>query len=115
MTMRVWVLLYNPRSENEGIYAQMIGDQNVVIAFEDEDDAVRYSGYLEAQDFRAPVPEAIDKEEIKEFCESAGYEYYLVSAGELCVPPEQNVQQTDWQPDEKTVIEEFRRRLEGLF
>jgi hypothetical protein len=113
--MRVWVLLYNPRSENEGIYAQKIGDKNVVIAFAEEDDAVRYSVYLEAQDFRSPVPEAIDEGEITEFCQSAGYEYYLVPAGELCLPPEQNVAQTDWQPDEQTMIEEFRRRLEGLF
>ena len=35
--MRVWVLLYNPRSENEGIYAQKIGDKNVVIAFAEGD------------------------------------------------------------------------------
>jgi hypothetical protein len=25
------------------------------------------------------------------------------------------VEQTDWQPDEKDLIEDFRKRLEGLF
>ncbi|MFN3926919.1 MAG: DUF3110 domain-containing protein [Pseudanabaenaceae cyanobacterium] len=113
--MAVWVLLYNPHTDNEGIYTQLINDRNIVLAFEDEDDAVRYAGYLEAQDFPTPTPEAIDQAEVEEFCQSAGYEFYLVPAGELLVPPEKNVEQTDWQPDEKDLIEEFRRRLENLF
>jgi len=112
--MYVWVLLFNTGTDNEGIYTQLVGDRNVVIAFEDEDDAIRYAGYLEAQDFRLPTPERIDQSEIEEFCRDAGYEYYLVSAGDLYVPPEHNVERTDWQPDEKELIEEFRQRLEGL-
>ncbi len=113
--MYVWVLLFNPRTDNEGIYTQLVGDRNLVLAFSDEDDAIRYAGYLEAQDFPNPVPEKMERKEIEEFCQGAGYDFYVVEAGELCMPPEQNVEQTDWQPDEKQLIEDFRRRLEGLF
>ncbi len=113
--MDVWVLLYGVGTDNEGIYTQLVGDRNVVIAFEEEEDAIRYAGYLEAQDFRVPTPERIPQSEIEEFCRDAGYEYYLVSAGDLYVPPERNVERTDWQPDEKELIEDFRKRLEKLF
>lgn len=119
--MRVFVLLFNPRTENEGIHTLRIGDRNVVLMFESEDDASRYAMMLEAQDFAQPVPEAIDLEEIEEFCRSAGYDYKLISEGELALPPETNVEETDWQPDREeepnlsdSELDRIRRQLEGL-
>gem|GEM_PF-3889562 len=51
---QVYVLLFNARSENEGIHTLQIGDRNVVLMFESEDDAIRFGGMLEAQDFPNP-------------------------------------------------------------
>lgn len=136
--MRVFVLLFNARTENEGIHTLKLGDRNIVLMFESEEDAIRYGLMLEAQDFSSPTVEAFESEEIEEFCESATYECKLVPTGTLVLPPESNVEETDWQPDadrsdalpsrreqssgdgegkpefSESELETLRRRLEGL-
>ncbi|AFY78503.1 Protein of unknown function (DUF3110) [Pleurocapsa sp. PCC 7327] len=138
--MRVFVLLFNARTENEGIHTIQIGDRNKVLMFESEDDATRYALLLEAQDFPAPTVEAIDSEEIEEFCRSADYDWEIVKDGMLAIPPDKNVENTDWKPDgnysepetatetetgtetgtetdseiSPSELESIRRRLEGL-
>ncbi|SKB14599.1 conserved hypothetical protein [Planktothrix sp. PCC 11201] len=123
--MRVYVLLFNAGTENEGIHTIQMGDRNKVLIFEDEDDAIRFGVLLEAQDFPTATVEAIDEEEIKEFCISVDYDWERVGSGELAIPPENNVDQTDWQveedqPPEKEPdfvspeLDDIRKRLEGL-
>ena len=119
--MRVFVLLFNARTENEGIHTIQIGDQNKVLMFESMDDATRFGVLLEAQDFPPSTVEEFDQEEIMEFCRSVNYEWEVVSAGALAIPPENNVENTDWQADEKkesemveTDLDRIRRQLEGL-
>jgi hypothetical protein len=130
--MQVFVLLFNVGTENEGLHSLQIGDRNVVLMFEDEDDATRYALLLEAQDFPLPAVEALDQEEIEEFCEGAGYDCQFVPQGFvpqsdaerlLLAPPEANVDQTDLdlavdQPKETVMesdeLERIRRKLEGL-
>ncbi|MBW4611123.1 MAG: DUF3110 domain-containing protein [Hassallia sp. WJT32-NPBG1] len=98
--MRVFVLIFNVRTENEGIHTIRVGDRNKILMFESEDDATRYALLLEAQDFASPTVEVVDAEEIKEFCENANYDWEIVPEnGELAIPPEINVPETDWQPD----------------
>ena len=46
--------------------------------FEEEDDATRYCGLLEAQDFPLPTVEIVNIEEIKNFCTKLDYEFRLV-------------------------------------
>ncbi len=111
--MRVFVLIFNARTENEGIHTIRVGDHNKILMFESEDDATRYALMLEAQDFASPTVEVVDAEEIKEFCESANYDWEIVPEnGELAIPPEINVPETDWQPDaqKQNNDEEFQRR-----
>lgn len=118
--MRVFVLLFNARTENEGIHTVRVGDRNQVLMFESEDDASRFALMLEAQDFPPATVESMDSEEIEEFCESAGYDWELVPEGALALPPESNVAQTDWQVDQKpdesadSDLDSIRRKLEGL-
>ncbi|MFN6566648.1 DUF3110 domain-containing protein [Dendronalium sp. ChiSLP03b] len=99
--MRVFVLIFNAHTENEGIHTIRVGDRNKILMFESEDDALRFALLLEAQDFPVPTVEALDAEEIKEFCESAGYEWEIVpeNAPLISKVPELNVEETDWQPD----------------
>jgi Protein of unknown function (DUF3110) len=118
--MRVFVLLFNARTENEGIHTLRIGDRNKVLMFESEDDAIRFGLLLEAQDFPEPTVEGMDAEDIEEFCQSADYDWELIPEGALVIPPETNVEQTDWE-EEKTEAEiaeaeldRIRRKLEGL-
>jgi hypothetical protein len=124
--MQVWVLLFNANTDNEGIYTLEVEGKNIIVAFEHEDDAIRYAGLLEAQDFLSPTVERIDREELKEFCEDANYELNIVSTDALLFPPEKNVDKTDWDSDrdkkqpepedevEDPVIAMMRRRLENL-
>ena len=119
--MRVFVLLFNARTENEGIHTIQVGERNKVLIFESEDDASRFAGMLEAQDFPTATVEAMDAEEIKEFCESADYDWELIPDGALALPPETNVEQTDWQVEDKkpadisdSELDRIRRKLEGL-
>jgi hypothetical protein len=108
--------------------------------FEEEDDATRYALLLEAQDFPSPTVEAIDQQEIEQFCDEAGYDCRLIPKGFvpqteadrlLLVPPERNGDVTDWQSEANKELqdepkdeeepeiadadlERIRRQLEGL-
>lgn len=133
------VLLFDPGSDQEGIHSLELGGRTVVLLFEDPDDAERYAGLLEAQDFPVPCVEALDREELEKFCAEAGYEARFVPAGFLpnseeerllIAPPERNMDVTTWKDDQAAAqqsgaedpdgasgdpeLEAFRRRLEGL-
>ena len=103
--MSIYVILFNARTENEGIHSLQIGDQERVLMFEEEDDALRFGLLLEAQDFPPTAVEAFDEDEIREFCSGAGYDAVFVPAGttdrELVIPPEKMVEETTWSIEEK--------------
>jgi Protein of unknown function (DUF3110) len=132
--MRVYVLLFNVGTDNEGIHTLKLRQsegadgsledeyQDVVLAFEQEDDAVRFGLLLEAQDFLEPTVESIDQDELEEICESSGLGLQYVSDGMLAVPPSSNVEATDWRIDGSPAeepamlpnLDDIRKRLEGL-
>ncbi len=123
--MIVYVLLFNARTENEGIHTLQVDNKNTVLMFVEEDDATRFGVLLEAQDFPTPTVEAFEKEEIEQFCTSAGYECQLIEKGMLAVPPESNVEETDWELENKSKqqseseyskseMDRIRRQLENL-
>jgi len=122
--MRVYVLLFNARTENEGIHSVQADGRNKVLMFRSEDDATRYALMLEAQDFPQPTVEAIDSDEIEAFCREAGYECETIDEGQLVTPPEQSVDETDWQQanqkqqqpqlQQDTDLDSVRERLENL-
>jgi len=140
--MPVHVLLFDAGSDAEGIHSLEVNGTTLVLLFEDPDDAERYAGLLEAQDFPVPSVEAIHRDEIELFCSQAGYQAQFVPAGFLpqsaedrllIAPPERNMDVANWkeelqeqafagsaepEPPEgggaNAELEAFRRRLEGL-
>ena len=52
--MQIFVLLYNSGTDKEGIHSIELKGRTIVLMFEDKDDAIRYCGLLEAQDFPLP-------------------------------------------------------------
>ena len=128
--MLVYILLINARTENEGIHTIQMRGVDKVLMFHEEDDATRYALMLEAQDFPDATVEGFDSEEIEEFCRSAGYEWEVIAKGQLAIPPESNVEETDWNPEGKaeekksapdspseisnSELDAIRKRLEGL-
>jgi len=106
--MNIFVLLYNSGSDKEGIHSIELKGRTIVLMFEDKDDATRYCGLLEAQDFPLPTVEMIDIEEIKDFCIKLDYEYKLVEKNFvpktaedrlLISPPQKNLEVEDWEED----------------
>mgnify|MGYP001425152295 CR=1 FL=1 len=66
--MIVHVLLYNVGNDEEGIHSIDLKGKTIVLMFEDIEDAERYCGLLDAQDFPVPTVEKIDQSEINSFC-----------------------------------------------
>ena len=124
--MLVHILLFNAGTDNEGIHTIQLGDRNSILMFQDEEDAIRYAGLLEAQDFPEPKVEAIDSEEVEQFCRQADYDWKVVEPGQLEIPPAKNVEYLDWEEESNSVpsqeaesmpsdeLERIRRQLEGL-
>jgi len=104
--MNTFVLMYNSGSENEGIHSIELKGTTIVLLFEDIDDATRYCGLLEAQDFPVPSPELISIKEIEMFCKNSGYETRIVKKDFipktpeemlLLNPPSKNLDTDNWQ------------------
>jgi len=94
--MPVYVLLFNAGTNQEGIHTLNVGGRNIVLMFEDEDDALRFSGLLEAQDFPALSVEGFNDEEIIDFCSGANYDCQLVPKGQsVLMPPEKTLDTLD--------------------
>ena len=130
--MRVNVLLFDAGSDSEGIHSLEIAGRTVVLLFENPDDAERYAGLLEAQDFPVPTVESLDREDVELFCRDAGYEARFVASGFVpesdeerlfMAPPEANRDVSQWKDEESLPEPEpsssserdvLRKRLEGL-
>ena len=107
--MRVNVLLFDAGSDSEGIHSLEIAGRTVVLLFENPDDAQRYAGLLEAQDFPVPTVESLDREDVELFCRDAGYEARFVASGFVpesdeerlfMAPPEANRDVSQWKDEE---------------
>jgi len=139
--MPVHVLLFDAGSDQEGIHSLELAGRTVVLLFELRDDAERYAGLLEAQDFPTPSVEALEREEMEAFCRDAGYEARFIPCGFmpqtaeerlLLAPPENNRDVSNWRNEgqptpadglqresepvssEDPELEAFRRQLESL-
>ena len=107
--MNIFVLLYNIGTEKEGIHSIELKGRTIVLMFEEKDDADRYCGLLEAQDFPSPSVEMISIDEIRDFCAKLDYECKLVEKDFvpktaedrlLISPPPKNLEVENWNDDE---------------
>lgn len=120
--MELWVLLFNSPSGDQGIYTTHLeSGEDIVLAFTQEDDALRYAGLLDAQDFTGAFAESISQQELEDICQDSGLGLSIIQPDELAIPPIRNVDKTDLQKaiesefsPNSLEIEIMRRRLEGL-
>ncbi len=125
--MNVFVLLYNSGTDKEGIHSIEFKGRTIVLMFEDKDDATRYCGLLEAQDFPSPTVEMIKIDEIKDFCIEFDYECKLVEKNFvpktdedrlLISPPQKNLEVEDWEGgnnnNKKIDLNTIKENLEKL-
>ncbi len=125
--MNIFVLLYNSGTEREGIHSIELKGRTIVLMFEDRDDAERYCGLLEAQDFPLPSVEVINIKEIRDFCTKLDYECKLVEKNFvpktpeerlLISPPQKNLEVEEWSQDlsenENIDLNSIKENLEKL-
>ena len=129
--MLVHVLLYDAGTESEGIHSIELKGSTVILMFQDRDDAERYCGLLEAQDFPTPSVEKLTRMDIEAFCREAGYEARFVEKGFIpstdeerlmISPPLSNLEVGDWQSKENAnnqtstnaQLDDIKKRLENL-
>lgn len=68
-----------------------------IICFESSEDAVRFSGLLEASMPHVSTVHTIKSSELIQFCLNSGYDCRLELTGSTLMPPEFNVGVTDWE------------------
>jgi|TARA_X000000368_G_scaffold120048_1_gene94036 hypothetical protein len=73
--------------EKEGAYSVKGESNQLVYMFLDKDDAVRYAGLLEADNFPDMSVVEVDDREIIQACVTSGHEYYVVTPDDIVVPP----------------------------
>jgi len=126
--MFVHVLLYESGTESEGIHSLELKGKTVILMFQDRDDAERYCGLLEAQDFPTPSVEELTRVDIEAFCVEAGYEPRFVEKGFipstdeerlLISPPLSNLEVDNWKDQKNNSssndqLEDIKKRLENL-
>jgi len=129
--MLVYVLLYEAGTESEGIHSLELKDTTVILMFQDRDDAERYCGLLEAQDFPTPTVEELTKVDIEAFCVEAGYEPRFVEKGFIprndeerlmISPPLSNLEVGNWNNQDTAnlklssneQLDDIKKRLENL-
>ncbi len=125
--MKIFVLLYNSGTDREGIHSIELKGRTIVLMFEDKDDAIRYCGLLEAQDFPLPTVEKINIDEIRDFCIKMDYESKLVEKNFvpktpedrlLISPPQKNLELDDWNNDKGNLdnidLNSIKENLEKL-
>jgi hypothetical protein len=77
--------------EEEGAYAAHNDDgERVVYIFVDKDDAVRYAGLLEADDFPEMSVVEVDDDDVIRACVSHGFEYYVITPDDIVIPPRED-------------------------
>ena len=123
--MNIFVLLYNSGTDKEGIHSIELKGRTIVLMFEDKDDALRYCGLLEAQDFPLPTVEEININEIRDFCTKLDYECKLVEKNFLpktpedrllISPPQKNLEVEEWNKEriDNIDLNSIKENLEKL-
>lgn len=75
-------------NEDEGAYAVTDADgEKALYFFEEEDDAERYAGLLEAEDYPEMSVVEVDDDMAIKTCEMYGYNYVIITPNEFVIPP----------------------------
>lgn len=126
----LWIIVFTSAADGtEGVYSLALGDENIVLAFQEKEEAQRYAICLEVQEFPMPQICMMASEELRDFCAEAGFRLGFVPTGSLISPPEESaIDDLDmWRgkpngrADGDSVglseedIESMKKRLDSLF
>ena len=77
--------------EEEGAYA--VADQDgerALYMFEEEDDAIRYGGLLESEDYPPMTVVEVEDQLAIKTCNVYNYRYVIISEDDFVIPPREN-------------------------
>ena len=77
--------------EEEGAYSVLDGDgEKAVYLFEEEDDAERYAGLLEAEDYPEMSVVEVEDEVAINTCNVYNYRYVIITPDQFVIPPREH-------------------------
>ena len=77
--------------EEEGAYAVAdLDGERALYMFEEEDDAERYAGLLEAEDYPPMTVVQVEDELAIKTCNVYNYRYVIISEDDFVIPPREN-------------------------
>ena len=77
--------------EEEGAYAVAdLDGERALYMFEEEDDAERYAGLLEAEDYPPMTVVEVEDELAIKTCNVYNYRYVIISEDDFVIPPREN-------------------------
>jgi hypothetical protein len=86
----MFILTVNGNVE-DGAYAVLDDEgENSIYFFEDRDDAERYIGLLEADDYPEMKIVEVEDEVALRTCEMYNYHYAIIKSEDFVIPPKQN-------------------------
>ncbi len=87
----VFVLLYHPGTDEEGIHSVETEGGTLIMLFESEKDAVIYTSKLKAQNFPVPTVKALLRAEIDQFIAESKFKGIFVRSGIEIDPPKKSL------------------------
>ena len=77
--------------EEEGAYAVADEDgERALYMFEEEDDAIRYGGLLEAEDYPPMTVVEVEDQLAIKTCNVYNYRFVIISEDDFVIPPREN-------------------------
>lgn len=86
----MYILTLEGREEQGAYSVTNQSGQQILYLFEEEDDAVRFAMMLEEDDYPSLVVVEIEDELIIKTCEVNRYDYAIITANDIVIPPEKN-------------------------
>mmetsp|Transcript_7305 Transcript_7305/g.13106 ORF Transcript_7305/g.13106 Transcript_7305/m.13106 type:complete len:252 (-) Transcript_7305:334-1089(-) len=110
----VHIILFNPNTDEEGahtIESPKGSGNNILLAFESENECIEFAFILKQQQFFDPVPQQMNLEQLEAYCETLGVPVQIIPDGTSIRPPTENVEELNYNPS----LKEETRRLNYLF
>lgn len=86
----MYILTLKDRQDQGAYSVTNQNGQQILYLFEQEDDAIRFSMMLEEEDYPSLDVVEISDDLIIKTCEIHGYEYTIITANDIVIPPNQN-------------------------
>ena len=77
----VFVLLYNPYTDDEGIHTIDNGNSHQILLFQKKEDALVYASRIKEMNFPVPTVTEIDEDEILQFISDNNYTGLIIGPG----------------------------------